>query len=72
MTNFKKGDRVKVFNLTLIGGKFYEGVAVVCGKAEEGGTFYNVRFVRDGFRCVRNLNNAEKIARKEVKKWTDY
>lgn len=61
MSEFKKGDRVKIHNQKLSGGKFLEGIAVVIGKAEYGDTFYYVRFVSDGYHCARNLNEAERM-----------
>jgi len=60
MNSFKKGDKVKVFNLTPSGKKFLEGIAVVDKKAKYGQTFYNVCF-ESGYWCVRNLINAEKV-----------
>lgn len=60
MTEFKKGDRVKIYNQKMSGEKFLEGVAVVVKKAEQGDTFYHVRFESDGYKCERNLRNAER------------
>lgn len=56
---FKKGDRVKIYNQTLSGEDVLEGIAVVENKV--GGENYNVRFESDGFRCERNLDEAEKV-----------
>lgn len=58
--SFKKGDKVKVYNYTPSGKRFFEGVAVVDKKADYGDTFYNVCF-EPGNWCVRNLNEAELI-----------
>ena len=59
MTVFKKGDRVKIYNQKMSGEKFLEGIAVVGNKSDYGDTSYHVRFVRDGYQCERNLNEAE-------------
>lgn len=61
MSEFKKDDRVKVYNQKINGEKFFEGIAVIVLKAKYGDTFYHVRFESDGYLCERNLNEAEKI-----------
>ena len=61
MKTFKKGDRVKIYNQKLSGERFFEGIAVVIKKAENGFYFYHVRFESDGFKCERNLGESEKV-----------
>lgn len=59
MNEFKKGDRVKVYNQKTNGEEFLEGIAIVKKKTDYEGTFYHVCFESDGYKCVRNLNKAE-------------
>lgn len=61
MKTFKKGERVKIFNQTDGGTRFLEGIAVIERKADFGETFYNVKFENDGYRCERNLFEAERV-----------
>jgi len=59
--DFKKGDKVRVYSFWPSGRKFFEGIAVVDKKAKFGQSSYNVCFIKSGYWCVRNLNNAKKV-----------
>lgn len=60
-TKFKKGDIVTVYNCTLGGRRFKEGVAKVIHKEDFGEDFYVVRFAGDRGLYSRNLIESEKL-----------
>ena len=56
---FKKDDVIIVYNLTLTGRKFKEGIAQVVRKEKPEGSFYLVRFVGHRGLYSRDLKESE-------------